>query len=138
MCKIKELFEAKAKLNEVIAYTKNEVKDIDKQINALVTEEFEKSRKAQDKHTGTIIWMFDGGVKVKETRPKKVDWDQELLSECWSNLIHAQVEPTDYITAKYSVAEKTYSSLTEDVRKWIEPARTEKQGPAKLELVDEV
>lgn len=137
MCKIKTLFAQKAAVNAVIAQEKAKLKELDKEINALVSEEFAKSRQAQDKHTGSLTLMFDGGTKVKQTVPKKVVWDQDKLNDCWRQLQAANITPTDYIDAKYSVSEKTYSQLPENVKKWIQEARTEDHGAVKLEIVDE-
>ena len=129
------LFQQKAAVNEVIKQEKEKLKELDALISEQVQEEFAKSRNKKDKHFGALSLSIEG-MNVKQTVSKKIDWDQEALAKCSSDLVEAGMNPTDFLTVKYGMSETVFNKLPEEKREYFAKARTEKQGTVKIEVVE--
>ena len=91
-------------------------------------------RQDAGKDTGTIRFE-DGSVTVIGELPKRIDWDQEKLTQIAENIASAGEDPAEFIDTKLSVSERKYSALPESWRKGFEPARTVRTGKPKFHLV---
>lgn len=133
--KLEELFKIKMQLNKEAADLKENLKHVNAKISEYIQEEFTKSRNNKDEQFGAMSLNIEG-LDVKQTVPKKVDWDQVLLADLYTIINDSDDDVKDYIKVKYEVAEKVYGKLTEDKLKFFKPARTEKPGTIKIEVVE--
>lgn len=92
------------------------------------------TRQEAGKDTGTIRFEDDGVTVIAEL-PKRIDWDQALLTQIAENIASAGEDPAEFIETKLSVSERKYSALPESWRKGFEPARTVRTGKPKFRLV---
>jgi len=87
----------------------------------------------QNKDTGTTH-VIDGDFDVAVEVSKDVSWDQKALQAIWSRMVAAGQDPTEFITAKYSVSESRFKAWPEVFRQPFMAARTVKPKPAKFTL----
>ncbi len=92
------------------------------------------TRQEAGKDTGTIRFEDDGVTVIAEL-PKRIDWDQALLTQIAENIASAGEDPAEFIETRLSVSERKYSALPESWRKGFEPARTVRTGKPKFRLV---
>jgi hypothetical protein len=92
-----------------------------------------EARRACGKDTGTVR-LVDGGYTVVADLPKRVDWDQEVLTQIARNIADSGEDPAEFIDTKLSVSERKYGALPEAWRKGFEPARTVRTGTLKVTL----
>ena len=92
-----------------------------------------EARRACGKDTGTVR-LVDGDYTVVADLPKRVDWDQERLTQIAANIAASGEDPAEFIETKLSVSERKYGALPEAWRKGFEPARTVKTGSLKITL----
>ena len=92
-----------------------------------------EARRACGKDTGTVR-LIDGDYTVVADLPKRVDWDQEKLTQIVRNIADSGEDPAEFIDTKLSVSERKYGALPEAWRKGFEPARTVKTGTLKVTL----
>lgn len=88
---------------------------------------------AENKDTGTTH-VFDGEFDVAVEVSKDVSWDQKALQTIWSRMVAAGQDPTEFITAKYSVSESRFKAWPEVFRQPFMAARTVKPNAAKFTL----
>ncbi|MGB3690919.1 MAG: hypothetical protein WBA02_16645 [Jannaschia helgolandensis] len=81
-----------------------------------------------------VLAALDGVTVIAEL-PKRIDWDQALLSQITENIASAGEDPAEFIETKLSVSERKYGALPESWRKGFEPARTVRTGKPKFRLV---
>ena len=132
---LRELFNRKKTLLSSANEIKAQLKEVDKEIVSQVQEEFEKTRKKNDKHFGAITLNIDG-FDVKQTIQKKVEWDQEYLLKAYEEMKASGIDPYENMSAKFTVAEKDYAKMPEDKKRYFAKARTEKQGTVNVEIVE--
>ena len=65
---------------------------------------------------------------------KDVSWDQKALQAIWSRMVAAGQDPTEFISAKYSVSESRFKAWPEVFRQPFMAARTVKPKAAKFTL----
>jgi hypothetical protein len=92
-----------------------------------------EARRACGKDSGTVR-LADGDYTVVADLPKRVDWDQEKLTQIAGNIADSGEDPAEFIDTKLSVSERKYRALPEAWRKGFEPARTVKVGALKVSL----
>jgi hypothetical protein len=85
------------------------------------------------KDTG-VAAITDGDVTIKGDLPKRVEWHQESLATLHDEIKAGGDNPDEYMSCKFSVAEKAYTSWPSWLRKKFEPARTLKLGKQKITL----
>jgi hypothetical protein len=92
-----------------------------------------EARSACGKDTGTVR-LADGAYTVVADLPKRVDWDQDKLTQMAAKIAHSGEDPAEFIDTKLTVSERKYGALPEAWRKGFEPARTVKVGTLKVTL----
>jgi hypothetical protein len=92
-----------------------------------------EARRACGKDTGTVR-LVDGDYTVLADLPKRVDWDQEVLTQIARNIADRGEDPAEFIDTKLTVSERKYGALPEAWRKGFEPARTVRTGTLKVTL----
>ena len=71
---------------------------------------------------------------IKFNVPKRVKWDQELLSAIYDRLKSGNEDPTEYIKVSFDVPENKYKNWPEFIRAEFEPARTVEAGKVSIKL----
>jgi hypothetical protein len=92
-----------------------------------------EARRACGKDTGTVR-LADGAYTVVADLPKRVDWDQDKLTQMAAKIAHSGEDPAEFIDTKLTVSERKYGALPEAWRKGLKPARTVKVGTLKVTL----
>ncbi|PWG15746.1 hypothetical protein [Salibaculum griseiflavum] len=92
-----------------------------------------EARSACGKDTGTVR-LADGAYTVVADLPKRVDWDQDKLTQMAAKITHSGEDPAEFIDTKLTVSERKYGALPEAWRKGLKPARTVKVGTLKVTL----
>ena len=68
------------------------------------------------------------GVTVVADLPKRVDWDQALITGVVERIRAAGDDPTQYVDIAIKVPERKYTAWPESIRTAFAPARTVKTG----------
>ncbi len=90
-----------------------------------------EARRDAGKDTGTVR-LADGAFTVIADLPKRVEWDQERLTQIAAGIAAAGEDPAEFIDTALKVSERKYAALPEAWRKGFEPARTVKTGALKV------
>ena len=90
-------------------------------------------RHAKKKDTGSVTVAVDGFKCVSDI-PKKVEWDQDKLSDAVSELIAMERNPDNFVAYEYSVSETGYSQMEPEIKALFTPARTVKPGKPTYKL----
>ena len=126
-----------ADLKRFEAAAKSELAALSNMIQAGLDMRYGEQAKAQmlaeNKDTGTTH-VIDGDFDVTVEVSKDVSWDQKALQAIWSRMVAAGQDPTEFITAKYSVSESRFKAWPEVFRQPFMAARTVKPKPAKFTL----
>lgn len=126
-----------ADLKRFEAAAKSELAALSNMIQAGMDMRYGEQAKAQllaeNKDTGTTH-VFDGEFDVAVEVSKDVSWDQKALQTIWSRMVSAGQDPTEFITAKYSVSESRFKAWPEVFRQPFMAARTVKPKAAKFTL----
>lgn len=124
---LKQLLQKKTELESRISAIQEEVQEVMNNINNLLGADLKSLRQMQSKEFGTVHLVVDG-IETAETVPKKIEWDQDKLNSIFMNILSAGDKPSDYMRVKLEVPEKTYDSMTPEVRSLFTDARTVKPG----------
>jgi hypothetical protein len=84
-------------------------------------------RTTAGKDTGTVRFD-DGEVEVTAELPKRVEWDQRLLTDLAAQIRAGGEDPSEYLEVHFKVPERAYVAWPERIRKVFEPARTVRTG----------
>lgn len=76
----------------------------------------------------------DGAFTVSVNRPKRVDWDQDILATVIRSLEATNEDPTEYVTTKHSVSESKWKSWPSSIKDQFRDARTTKMGKMKVTI----
>lgn len=88
----------------------------------------------EHKDFGTIR-VSDGGYEIVVDTPKKVEWDQAILTEAGDKIAATGDDVHEYLDVTLSVPERKYTAWPEHIRRVFEPARTVKPGSRTVKLV---
>ncbi|NDW45406.1 hypothetical protein [Ruegeria sp. PrR005] len=124
----------KGAAEEQLTQAKSVADWLDGAISLKYADRAQDTRQEAGKDTGTIRFEDDGVTVIAEL-PKRIDWDQALLTQIAENIASAGEDPAEFIETKLSVSERKYSALPESWRKGFEPARTVRTGKPKFRLV---
>jgi len=132
--KIKELWNTKNLLENSIKESKNALDEINIQLNDIIKPEVSLLREMQGKETGIVNLNINGSLKIKHNVPKKVKWDQGILSNIAEQIRQAGSNIADYMGIKYDVPEKLWSMFDADTQEAFKPARTVEHGKPTIEI----
>lgn len=141
---LKELLQRKAALNQEAAGLRATIepglaaldasaKEIDREINELLSPGLSEIRKLQEKEFGAVHVTRDG-YRVTETIPKRVKWDQAKLREVHDTIRAAGDDPFAWMKAEFKVGEKEYKDYPADIQAVFAPARTVTPGAPVVEF----
>lgn len=116
-----------AMLLEDLAEAKAALKQSDDLLHAALNYRYAERasilREAKGSNTGTVS-MSDGDFTIRADLPKRVEWDQQKLSEAVETIRSWGEKPEDYVTVEVKVAESRFTAWPQSIRAVFEPART--------------
>ncbi len=90
-------------------------------------------RREAGKDTGAIRFEQDG-VTVVADLPKRVDWDQDLITAVVDRIRASGEDPTQYVDIMIKVPERKYTAWPENIQAAFAPARTVRTGKQSINL----
>jgi len=126
---LKELLQRKTELEEQIAALKQDLGEVMFDIQDLLALQLQEVRFLQAKETGSVHITVDG-VKITETVPKRVEWDQDKLAELFAKIMQHGDKPSNYMRMELTVPEKMFESMQPEIKEMFSEARTVKNGKA--------
>ena len=106
---------------------------IDGAISLRFADHVQALRREAGKDTGTVRFEQDG-VTVVADLPKRVDWDQSLITAVVERIRAAGDDPTQYVDIAIKVPERKYTAWPESIRTAFAPARTVRTGKPSFRL----
>lgn len=135
---LKEREELEDKASEIRASIADELEDVQvdldsikDNINEVISGPIEQGRLKQGKGNGVFNAIIDG-VQVKHDIPKIIAWDQDKLAGVYVKIEASGDDPQDYINIKYNITETKYKAFPDAIKNVFNPARTVKDGKAKI------
>jgi hypothetical protein len=129
-----ELARLQLEADGALRHAKSIVASIEDALDHRYGQRARQARAAQAKDTGTVRFE-DNGVTVVADLPKKVEWNQNELSDLVERIKADGEDPREYVEISLRVSERKYSSWPSYIRKAFEPARTVKAGRETFELI---
>ena len=130
---LKELLNKKAEYEANLVIIQECIKDINIDIDHVLAESMASLRKMAGKEFGTVNLLMDG-VRITETIPKKIEWDQEKMNALFDAIATAGDDPRAYMRLKLEVSEKAYAEFVPAVQSMFADCRTVKPGKASLKF----
>lgn len=127
--KIEELISSLVQKRQEAADLKNAINSLEDQIELALKDQIEQARKEKGDRYGVI---HVGDVVI--TTPKKVTWDQAILSDLCHRIGQSNENPADYIKISYDVSEAKFNAWPEAIKDEFLPARTVTPGKIKIEI----
>lgn len=121
------LFDLRNRAAELLAAAKKLDEHLDRALELKYGNQAHKHRLDQGKDTG-VVHFDDGRVRVSADLPKKVEWDQGVLSDIVRRIREGGEEPAEYVETSYKVSETKFNAWPETLRNVFLPARTLKTG----------
>jgi hypothetical protein len=90
--------------------------------------------RAEAKDTGSVH-IFEGDFDLQIERSKKVEWDQAALAAAGDKIAASGDDPHEYLTVRFGVEERKFTSWPTHIRAVFEPARSVKPGPTTIKIV---
>lgn len=130
---LKELLQKKAEIEERLKTVQEELAAVNVDIEHLVSQKFVDLRSLTGKEFGAVNLSLDG-VKITETIPKKVEWDQEKLGGLFFKILESGDKPSNYMKMKLEIGEKQFEAFAPGIKDIFAEARTVKPGKAQLKF----
>ena len=137
MSNLKKLITEQETIAGQIATLQKNLAGIDEQIDGIIGKPIAQARLVQGKDTGVINLQIDG-VTVKHDLPKKVKWDNKILTALVIAIKKAGEDPDRYVDTSYKIPEKRYGTFPDAIKNAFAPARTVEAGKAKITFTLEV
>lgn len=130
---LKELIKQRTDLETQIMSIQEQIAAVNVDIEHVLAGQLAELRKLQAKEFGAVNLTYDG-IKVTETVPKKVEWDQEKMNALFDAIATAGDDPRAYMKMKLEVQEKVYDAMIAEVKAMFADCRTVKPGKATLKF----
>jgi hypothetical protein len=130
---LKDLLQKKEEIEARMATLQDELSSLNIEIGEMISQKLVDLRGLTGKEFGAVHLNFDG-FKVTETVPKKVDWDQEKLTDLYDRITAAGDNPRTYMKMKLEIGERQYDSFAQEVKAIFAEARTVKPGKPQLKF----
>lgn len=111
----------------LLATAKALVEHIDQALHLKYAERAQQLRLACGKDTG-IVHFDDGRVRITADLPKKIEWDQAILTDITQRIAANGDDPTEYVEISYRVSEAKFNAWPDSLKSVFVPARTLKTG----------
>ena len=125
-----QLFERREELRTVIAGLKEELSDLNKQIQDTWLQQVRDALRADGKDFGTTT-IVSNNKKLKATVRKKVTWDQDMLRDRLNNM--SPETARHYGKIVFSVEERKYTAAPPEIKQQLEDCRTVELGAFSIE-----
>jgi hypothetical protein len=103
------------------------------QIRTVYFDKLKQLRDLSGKEFGVVHLALDG-IKVSETVPKKVTWDQEKLNELFDRIATAGDDPRVYMKMELKIGEKEYEKFPAEIKTVFAEARTVTPGAPSIKF----
>ena len=127
------LLDLKREASEALATAKAHTDLIDQALELKYGRTAQAQRLAVGKDTGSVTFN-DGPIRVSVELPKKVEWDQTVLSRIVARIRAAGEDPAEFVEVTYKVSESKYYAWPASMRSSFDPARTLKIGKPAFRL----
>lgn len=118
-----------------IAVAKKNVDQLKAELLIRRKDEIAALLKAKDEPFGDVKIII-GNYQVKVATPKKVSYDQKILKKKVKEIAESGNDPELYVETEYHISEARYKSLPDEVRDWLEEARTVQHGSVSIKIVE--
>ena len=112
-------------------------KSLKDQLDGAIARRFEAQARAErglaGKDAETVRFVADGVVLVAEL-PKRVEWDQQRLSDLCIRLAGEAEDPAEYVDIAFKVPERKFAAWPSAIRAAFESARTVRTGKPVFKL----
>ena len=125
-----QLFERREELRTVIAGLKEELSDLNEQIQDTWLQQVRDALRADGKDFGTTTIIADN-KKFKAKIGKKVTWDQDMLRDRLNNM--SPETARHYGKIVFSVEERKYTAAPPEIKQQLEDCRTVELGAFSIE-----
>ena len=105
----------------------DEMTAVNAQITEATTAKLTQLRDLSGKEFGVLHLTMDG-IKVSQTVPKKVTWDQTILSGLFDRIKASGDEPRNYMKVELKIGEKEYDKFVPEIKTIFAEARTVTPG----------
>lgn len=126
-----DLFDLSNKIGETYDWIKKLVDKFDTALTSKYLEEARTEINKKGSDCGTCK-LQKKSFEVNVQLPKKVSWDQKILSNIYDKF--DQEMRSNIFKVTFSVGEKEYSEMTDSMRQAFEPARTINYGKIKVAI----
>ncbi len=123
------------RINNEIKQLKKEKAALEQDVADNYAEQIASLLKEKDEPYGSVN-IVHGEFTVKITKPKKVAYDQRLLSNVYYKIKEAGDNPDNYIKTKYSVSETSFKDWSDAIKGVFADSRTVGYGATKIEIVE--
>lgn len=130
---LKELLERRDAMQAQMDSLAVELNLLNTDIQCEVSGQLLELRRIQGKESGAVNALIQG-IKVTETIPKKVEWDQDKMNELFDRIAVSGDDPRAYMKVKLEVSEKSYESFDAGIKGIFEECRTIKYGKPQLKF----
>lgn len=127
------LLDLKREATEALATAKAHADLVDQALALKYSQIAQAQRLVAGKDTGSVTFS-DGPVRISVELPKKVEWDQTVLSRIVSRIHAAGEDPSEFVEVTYKVSESKYNAWPASMRSTFDSARTLKVGKATFRL----
>lgn len=127
------LLDLKREANVALATAKAHADLVDQALELKYCGTAQAQRLAVGKDTGSVTFN-DGPIRVSVELPKKVEWDQTVLSRIVARIRAAGEDPAEFVEVTYKVSESKYNAWPASMRSSFDPARTLKTGKPAFRL----
>lgn len=80
------------------------------------------------------ITLSIGDEEVEFDRPKKVKYDQSILSNIYNQIIADGGKPSEYMNVEYSIEEKKYKAWPSNIKSYFMDSRTVSGGNVSIKI----
>lgn len=130
---LKTLLQKRAEYEAEMIVLQGYINAVNVDIEHVLAEQLANIRKLQAKEFGAVNITYDG-IKVTETVPKKVEWDQTKMNDLFDAIAAAGDDPRAYMKMKLEVSEKAFADFIPEVQALFSDCRTVKPGKPSLKF----
>lgn len=125
--------ELKKNLLEATDFLKRQLAKLDAALEHVYSGKAKAALLESGRDFGTVH-IADGPLHIKYDLPKKVTWDQKLLSEIAERVVTSGEQVKNYIDVKLSVSESRYTNWPPALQQQFAAARTVEAGKPSFTL----
>lgn len=109
------------------------IKNIEQSIIDDIQDDIDSQLKDKDYNCGTANIEYQG-YTLKVSVGKKIDYDQDVLSEIAKRIVDSDTDLTTYMKTIYKVSENNFKNWSKPIQKEFVKARSVKPNKPKIEI----